>query len=84
MPLALRTFLTILGVFVLLGFGLGIANLVLPELVSLSWDGRNVEGLDSIWVGLFASVVPGFVLGVVGAGVRSRISGRTPARKETE
>ena len=84
MPLALRTFLMILGVFVLLGLGLGIANLVLPDLVSLSWDGRNVEGLDSIWVGLFASVVPGFVLGIVGAGVRSRVAGKPAARKETE
>ena len=79
-----NAFFLVFGLSVLIGLGLGIANIVSPGLVSLSLNGHVVAGMENIWLGLFVSAVPGFILGPVAMGVRSRVTGTRQSNKETE
>ncbi|MBU1175797.1 MAG: hypothetical protein KKH72_10390 [Alphaproteobacteria bacterium] len=66
---ARKTFVWILGLATGLGLLLGIANVFAPDAVSVTWNEENVEGLNSIWVGLFSGLIPGLMLSLFAAGI---------------
>ena len=66
---ARKTFVWIFGLSIGLGLILAIANMIAPDAVSVSWNDENVEGVNSLWVGLFSGAIPGLMLGLIAAGV---------------
>ena len=73
---ARKTFVWILGLAAGLGLVLGIANVILPDAVSVSWNEENVEGINSIWVGLLSGALPGLIFGLIGAGIAALFTRR--------
>ncbi len=72
MPSPKAAFFLVFGMSILIGLGIGSLNLASPDTVALTLDGKNIEGMGGIWLSLFASTLPGAILGVVAMGVRSR------------
>ncbi len=66
---ARKTFLWIFGLCTAFGLALGIANIIAPEAVTVTWNEQNVEGVNSLWVGLFSGGFPGILFGLIGAGI---------------
>lgn len=78
---ARKTFLWIFGGLAGLGLLLGLANLAAPDAVSVTWNDENVEGINSLWVGVISGAIPGILFGLIGAGIAALISrGRKPAK----
>ncbi len=69
MSLAKKVFFGVFGASLLLGLLMGLLNLVLPEAVSISLNGENVEGLSALWTSIFVSAIPGLIFGLIAAGV---------------
>lgn len=69
MSTARKVFVWVLIVSIGLGLVLGIANLFVPDAVSVSWNEENVEGVNGIWVGLFSGAIPGVMIGLIAAGI---------------
>ncbi len=78
---ARKTFLWIVGGLAGFGLLLGVANLVAPDAVSVTWNGENVEGINSLWVGLVSGAIPGIMFGLIGAGIAALfVRGKKPAK----
>jgi hypothetical protein len=78
---ARKTFLWVFGLSTGLGLLLGIANLIVPDAVSVSWNEENVEGINSLWVGLFSGALPGLIIGLIAAGIAALFTrNRKPAK----
>ncbi len=78
---ARKTFFWIFGVMAGFGLLLGLVNLAAPDAVSVTWNEENVEGINSLWVGLISGAIPGILFGLIGAGIAALIGrGKKPAK----
>ncbi|MCB9993807.1 MAG: hypothetical protein H6873_09145 [Hyphomicrobiaceae bacterium] len=69
MSTARKVFFWVFGIGLAFGLLLGLGNLVAPDAVSVTMNGENVEGVNGIGVGLFAGGLPGFIIGLIAAGI---------------
>ncbi len=74
MSTAKKVFFWIFGLSLGLGLLLGLLNLVMPELVSVTLNNENVEGITALWTSLFSAAIPGLIFALMGAGVAALFS----------
>lgn len=78
MSTAKKVFFWVFGVSLGLGLIVGLANLVVPDAVSVTWNDKNVEGLTGIPVAMFAGGFPGLFFGIIAAGITAIFSRGRP------
>jgi ABC-type Fe3+ transport system permease subunit len=74
MPIAKKVFFGVLVASMLLGLLIGLANLIMPEAVSVSLNDKNVEGLTALWTSIIVSGIPGVIFGVIAMCVTAVLS----------
>jgi hypothetical protein len=63
------TFVIILGLSLLMGLGIGITELVAPNVSTVTLNGQDVTGMTGFWTALLSSVIPGLIFGLIVAGI---------------
>jgi hypothetical protein len=63
------TFVIIFGLGLLTGLGIGITELVAPNLATVTLNDQDVTGLTGFWTALLSGSLPGLILGLVVAGI---------------
>ncbi len=66
---ARKVFFVIFGLGLAFGAGIGLLNLVAPDAASVELNGEQVEGMTAFWTSMFSGGVPGFIFGLIGAGI---------------
>ena len=52
-----------------LGIVLGVAKLVAPDAVSVTWNGEQMTGIAAVLTGAFSGGLPGLIFGLIVAGI---------------
>ncbi len=63
------TFAIILGLSLLMGLGIGIIELVAPNVSAVTLNGQDVTGMTGFWTALLSSAIPGLIFGLIVAGI---------------
>ena len=63
------TFTIILGLSLLMGLGIGITELVAPDVSTVTLNGADVTGMTGFWTALLSSAIPGAIFGLIIAGI---------------
>ncbi len=63
------TFVVILGLSLLMGLGIGITELVAPNVSTVTLNGEDVTGMTGFWTALLSSAIPGLIFGLIVAGI---------------
>lgn len=63
------TFVVIFGLSLLLGLGIGITELVAPNVSTVTLNGQDVTGMTGFWTALVSGAVPGLIFGLIVAGI---------------
>jgi len=63
------TFTIILGLSLLIGLGIGITELVAPDVSTVTLNGADVTGMTGFWTALLSSAIPGAIFGLIIAGI---------------
>jgi len=63
------TFVVIFGLSLLTGLGIGITELVAPNVSTVTLNGQDVTGMTGFWTALFSGAVPGLIFGLIVAGI---------------
>lgn len=69
MSLAMKVFLAIFGLGVILGLALGIGELVAPDAVTVTLNNEDVTGMTGFWTALVSGSVPGLIFGAIAGGI---------------
>lgn len=63
------TFVVIFGLSLLMGLGIGITELVAPNVSTVTLNGQDVTGMTGFWTALVSGAVPGLIFGLIVAGI---------------
>jgi hypothetical protein len=63
------TFVVIFGLSLIVGLGIGITELVAPNVSTVSLNGQDVTGMTGFWTALISGAVPGLIFGLIVAGI---------------
>ncbi|MBI4920157.1 MAG: hypothetical protein HY834_00275 [Devosia nanyangense] len=63
------TFVIIFGLGLLTGLGIGITELVAPNLATVTLNDQDVTGMTGFWTALLSGSIPGLVVGLIVAGI---------------
>jgi hypothetical protein len=63
------TFVVIFGLGLLTGLGIGITELVAPDVSTVTLNGQDVTGMTGFWTALLSGAIPSAIFGLIIAAV---------------